>query len=210
MIVYGVIYGDKKTDFIPYLNELKDKAWRFENNAMIDISENYLKEVDSNEYVGVLSWKFTQKTGLSKKAVEVICDSVDVDVINLSRWKSKLHFMNWSNDGHKGIIDMIKKCCNHVGLNYNNDPKNIIFANQFVCRNYIYQDYINSVIIPCLDLLEGEMWSEVNKPSGYTAGIELQKLKEFTGLEFYNYIPFILERMFMQYCENKKLNVYDV
>jgi len=210
MIVFGVVYGEKTTEFIPYWNDLKGKAWRFENEAMIDIALQRLNDVKDSEFVGVLSWKFTQKTGINKESLEKLSNSLDVDVINCSRWKSKLHFMEWSNEGHSGIIEMIKKCCNHVGLIYNNEPKNIIFANQFICRKWIYLDYIKSVIIPCLELLEGKMWDEVNKPAGYTAGIELKKLKELTGLDFYNYVPFILERLFMQYCENKKLTVFDV
>jgi hypothetical protein len=115
--------------------------------------------------------------------------------------------MDWSNEGHTGIRSMIQRCCDHVGINYNDNPAHIIYANQFVARKWVYQKYINEVIKPCLDILEGPMWDEVNRDAGYTRAIDSAKLKELTGLDFYNYIPFILERMFMQFVDHHKFKI---
>src|SRR5690606_34292813 len=114
-------------------------------------------------------------------------------------------FMDWSNAGHAGIKYFIIECCNHLGLIYDNDPKHIVYANQFIARKSIYVDYVNNVIKPCLKLLEGDMWNSVNVDAGYTRALSKDELLKYTGLEFYNYIPFILERMMMQYIHNKKI-----
>lgn len=206
-MIFGVVYSDKTTEFKPYRNDNPAKPYLFENSAIIDIVQNYLDGVDDKDFVGVFSPKFTQKTSFDKNSVYRTLENSKADVVNFTRWKSHLHFMNWSNAGHKGIIDFIKICCEHVGLKYNNNPKPIIYSNQFAARKYIYVDYVNSVVIPCLELLEGELWDRVNVHSGYN-GVGKAKLKELTGLDFYNYIPFILERLPMQYFENKKIKVF--
>jgi hypothetical protein len=208
--LFGIIYGDKTTEYIPYFNHFTDKLWRFENNCIIDIVENHVFHLKKDDYLGILSWKFPKKTGFNRPELEIRLSLPDVfecfDVINLSPdLGNHIHFMDWSDKGHKGIKDFIKRCCAHVGLQYNNDCQHVVYANQFITRKYIYFDYVNTVIKPCLELLEGEMWEEVNKDAGYTRAISKENLKKHTGLDFYNYIPFILERMMMQYIYNKDL-----
>ena len=180
MKIYGVVYGSKTTDFEPYFNSNPAKPYLFENNAMVDIVQNFLDGVDDNDWIGVFSPKFTIKTGFDKNAVYRTLENSKSDVVNFTRWKSNLHFMRWSNSGHPNIIEFIKLCCNHVGLKYNNEPNPIIFSNQFAARKHIYVDYINSVIIPCIKLFETELWDRVNVSAGYTEGLELNKLKELT------------------------------
>lgn len=203
MRIYGITYADKKTEFIEYRNEFTEKLWRFENNPMIDIVDNHLAGVNDNEYVGVFSWKFTIKTGLTKSDIlRRIQGKGKPDVFSFcARIPTSGNFMDWSDEGHKGIKEFINRCCDHVGLVYNNDPEHIFYANQFIAKKIIYIDYINSVIKPCLELLEGPMWEEVNKDPGYTRAV--------AGV-YYNYITFILERMFMQYVDNKKLSVVTI
>lgn len=205
--IFGIIYGDKITEYTPYYNNATEKLWRFENNALIDIIENRINGMADDSYLGIFSWRFLEKTQIKKASLaEKLFHAASADVYNLSpRFGKHIHFMNWSDEGHKGIKDMIQRCCSHAGLTYNNDCEHIIYASQFITRKDIYTDYVRSIIMPCLELLEGEMWNEVNVDAGYTRA--MPNLKEVTGLDFYNYIPFILERMFMQYVDNKQLIV---
>lgn len=207
--IFGITYGDKATEFREYRDTFREKRWRFENNAMIDIALNHIDHLDSDDWVGVVSWKFTRKTGIHKERLWKLLESLDpsIDVVNCCPDIRHLHFMDWSEAGHTGIVRYIRSCCAHVGLEYNHDCAHVIFANQFVCRKSIYVDYVLNVIIPCLELLEGELWQEVNRPSGYTAGMHPERLLHLTGLTFYNYVPFILERMFMQYVDSNDLKV---
>jgi hypothetical protein len=209
--LYGIIYGDKQTEFTPYVNQFTTNRHRFENDPIIDIVHNHAADLCPIDWLGIFPWKFKQKTRLTPDAVTNIISQADgeTDVINFSPYLGNhIHFMNWSDEGHAGIRDYIRRCCAHVGIDYIDNPPHIIYANLFVARYYIYLHYANTVLIPCLQLLEGEMWPEVNRPSGYTAGMELAELKRHTGLDFYNYVPFIMERMFMQYAHWRGLSIY--
>jgi hypothetical protein len=196
--IFGIVYGDKTTEYIPYINKPTEKNWRFENGPIIDIIDNYIFDMNPGDLLGILSWRFPQKTGIERPVLlRLLQEAPDADVYNLSRSLGPhIHFMDWSDQGHKGIKGFIQRCCKHVGLSYNNDCKYVVYANYFVAEKTVYVDYVNKVIKPCLELLEGEMWEEVNKNPGYTRAVP--------GV-VYNYIPFILERMMMQYIFNRKL-----
>lgn len=219
LVIYGITYGNHTTEHIPYQNTNKDNAHRFEYNPMIYIVDNKLQNLSDEDYLSILSWKFKYKTRVDRHKLRMLFERAqsqnkNTECYNLSP-DLKLHpslgtFMKWSNDGHAGIRVMVQKCCHHVGIIYEENPPNIIYANQFAMKKRTYIDYINAVIKPCLELLEGEMWEEVNKPSGYSAGVKLAELKNNTGLDFYNYVPFILERMTMQYVNAKGIQTVNL
>lgn len=196
--------------FTEYRNKATDKLWRFEYNPMIDIVDNHLDDIDDNEYVGIFSHKFGLKTGLTKPTVLKVLDRATADIVNFApqfRYPiaGKYYtFMDWSADGHGEVLrDLIKACCEHIGIEYQNDIKPVIYANLFAAKKHVYVAYVNEVVKPCLELLEGKLWQMANKPANYTAGLEKQQLKATTGLDFYNYIPFVLERMTMQWSTTK-------
>lgn len=201
--IYGIIYDNKRTEYIPYKNLATEKLWRFENNCMIDIIDNHIHDMFDYDLLGIFSWRFGMKTGLQKHELFRRLKTSDPhDVYNFSRYLgSHIHFMDWSDQGHKGIKSMIQRCCDHVGLTYTNDPEHIVYANQFVATKSTYVQYVNEVIKPCLELLEGPMWEEVDKDPGYT--------RAQPGV-YYNYITFILERMMSQYIHNRKLKCIDL
>jgi hypothetical protein len=57
--------------------------------------------------------------------------------------------------------------------------------------------------------MENEIWEEVNVDAKYE-GVGKEKLKELTGLEFYNNVTFVLERLILFYIRDKKLNCLNV
>lgn len=206
--IYGITYADKQTEYIPFVNDKPEKPWRWENGPMISISDNLLHDLDQNDIVGVVSWKFGAKTGITRADLEAKMDGAKADVFSFSPYLGDhIHFMNWSDQGHPGIKDFIRRCCAYCGIKYTNDPRHVIYANQFLATKKVYQAYINDVIKPSLQLLEGDLWEEVNKEAGYTRAMRKDKLKSLMGLEFYNYIPFILERMMSQYAQYQGLKV---
>lgn len=209
---YGITYGDKVTEFIECKDTFTVFKWRFEYNVMLAQIEYCTTHIPEDDYIGMFSHKFTQKTGLSRAELysrfnyAQHFDHTPL-VYNLSPYLGSHigNFNDWSNEGHKNLTNFLIRCCKHVGFEYENNPPHVIYANQFIARKDIYMRYMNEVIKPCLELLEGEMWNEVNVPAGYTAGLKLAELKKHTGLDFYNYVPFILERMFMQFVNHYKL-----
>lgn len=214
---FSIYYEDSQlpVDYIPFKNQLSQEhrhlAHRFEWNAMLEIMRKHIEGLDKEDFIGMFSWKFAQKTGVSRSRLFSVVDD-RAEVWNCSPDLGHNiggcgNFMDWSDKGHKGIKMMILACCEQVGIRYENNPKHVIYANQFLMRKRQWQDYFSNVIIPCLKLLEGEMWESVNQPSGYTRGLPKDELLQHTGLDFYNYVPFILERMAMQYVNHNKLSV---
>lgn len=210
--IYGITYGDKKTEFTEYKNKFTTNLHRFEYNPMIDIVDNHISDLSDSDYLGIFSWKFSDKTRINKPQLNALfVSAVEVDCYNLSpNLGNNIGgcgcFMDWSAKGHGEVLrDLIKECCEHILIEYNNNPAQIIYANQFIMRVGLYKQYMNMVIKPCLELLEGKLWHIANQPANYSAGLELKKLKESTGLDFYNYIPFVLERMTMQYINHLQI-----
>lgn len=219
--IYGITYADKQTDFIPYRNEAKEKLWRFEYNPMIDIVENHIAELSNDDYLGIFSHRFTEKTGIHKNALYTVMRSrvsmnEGTEIFNLSSFLGDNIancgcFMDWSVKGHgETLRTLIKRCCAHTGMEYFNNPKHVVYANQFIAKKSVYVDYMECIIKPCLELLEGELWEVANTPARYTAGVPAKVLKENTFLDFYNYIPFVLERMTMQFIVNWRIKTVNL
>ena len=210
--LFSITYEDgQQSPFIEYRNTTKEKPWRFEYNPMIDIVDNHLHDVADNEFVGIFSHKFTLKTGIDKKRAIQILSKSKSDFVNFSPQftypiAGKYYsFMDWSAQGHgETLRDLIKACCEHIGIEYQNDLTDVVYANQFAAHKSVYVAYINEVIKPSLELLEGKLWGLANRPANYTAGLDAKKLKEKTGLDYYNYIPFVLERLTMQWNTTRK------
>jgi len=210
--IYGIIYGDRQTEYTPYVNRFTTNRHRFENDPIIDITTNLIADMEDHHMLGIFSWRFTQKTRIRPAALHRFLTDLpaDVQVVNCSPYLGPhIHFMEWSDEGHRGIIRMITRCLENVGLSYYHYCQPVIYAQQFLARKDIYYHYVNTLLLPSLALLEGKMWKQVNRPAGYTRGMELAELKRHTGLDFYNYVPFICERLFMQYVANYNYKTVD-
>lgn len=203
--IWSIVYGDKRGEFTEIRNDKPLRPWRWENDIMISVVDNY----ELGEKVGVFSYKFRIKTGFSKMQVIQRLKENEADVYNFARYHKVPNFMDWSDQGHKGIKKLIQACCDHCNLRYENNLKYITYANLFVATKHVYVNYINEVIKPSLELLEGPLWEQVNVDAGYTKAMEKEKLKFYTGLDFYNFLPFTLERMMNFYIVTHKLNCKD-
>ena len=210
--IYGITYGDKTTEFIPFKNLATEKLHRFEYNPMIEIVDNFIYDLKPYDYLAIFSWKITQKTGLTLARInDLIKHAPSAPVYNCSPFlghniNGRGWFMNWSADGHGELLrELVKRCCAHVNIRYEDNPPVVIYANQFICYTWIYEQYMAKVVKPCLELLEGELWHLADQQANYSAGVAKSELKKHTGLDFYNYVPFVLERMFMQYVNHNNL-----
>jgi len=179
---YNIFYDESQLDscdYMPFREQKTGKPWRFEYNTYPAILES-IEFMQDDAFIGIFSWKFRDKTKISKTRLYTTIDD-SADLWNCSpdlgnKIAGKWNFMEWSEEGHKGITKLIQACCDHAGINYNPTPEHVIYANQFVTRKHIYVDYMNTVIKPCLELLEGELWQEVNRPAGYSRELPQDEL----------------------------------
>ena len=86
------------------------------------------------------------------------------------------------------------------------EPVNTIYSNFFVLKTPLYKRYVNEVLILAMYLLEGRYWNLANRDSTYQ-GMSKEKLKELTGLDYYNFVTFICERLIGQWIDKNKINI---
>ena len=76
--------------------------------------------------------------------------------------------------------------------------KFIVMQNHFICKSSIYIDYIKTVLEPAMSLLdEMPMASEV---------VEYRESRTMKIKDGYTYKPFICEKLFTAYLEEKNYN----
>jgi hypothetical protein len=210
--IYSIKYlEEQNVEYQSYLNTNKDNSWRFEYSPMMEIIPKVEKE-----YVGILSWKFLQKTGLAKNLLyNMIKPSLkmgNIDIINLSprKWNTGKEYMEFSEKQHPGLEHLLKLVCLKLGVTYNPNPKNIVYSNFFILRTSLYKEYVEEWIKPALDCLEGEFWTLANQDANYIGGLSKEDLKLHTNLDYYNMITFVLERLILQFIETKKLKIKNI
>lgn len=207
--LYSIAYlNSQLTEYTRIDNNTKEKAYRFEYNPIINTINSCNKE-----YVGFLSWKFPYKTGLYKKLLvnNLTKDNyTEKDVVSLvpKNWETSREYLNFSYKQHPKLKDLLTKCLEYLGVKYTEDLEWYTYSNFFIMKTEYYKDYVNNWIVPLLDYMENtSFWYEVNVDANYESGLIKEKLKDYTNLEFYNYVTFILERLVLFYVNNKKLKI---
>lgn len=195
---WGITYNaDQYTEFENYFNQTKEKSWRFEYSPIIDIIDN--KIGDYNGYVGVFSWKMPSKSGISKKILDAIVDDIiktdNPDVLSLCPRIFQDNYLNFSYDQHPKLKEILVMVCNKLNLKLPEEVDKVIYSNMFIAKAEIYKKFVDEIVKPALDYMENEIWDIVNVDAEYQSGLPTEKLKEYTNLDYYNYVTFVLERM---------------
>lgn len=199
--IYSITYkpeqvGEYKTYMNP-IKTIKDRSYLFEYNPMITLSD--LSKTKG--YFGVFSHKFPMKTGFYKKIVLDILENEKADVVSFCKPIS--NYLNWSEKQHPGLLRLLAFVCDKLNLKYK-EPKNTIYSNFFVAKGDIYREYVNTIIKSAIQLMEENnylkemVWEDAN----YKSGMSPEQLKQQTGLDYYTFHTFILERLFSIWLEN--------
>lgn len=144
--IFQIYYDDETLrqvwpEFTPYDNSNPlDPTW-FEYSAIKQIIEN--NSFSDDDYLGVLSPKFTQKTGLNACDVIKITSESAADIISFSpHILQNTCFINGvlqGNRHHPGLLDITQKVADELGMSLNfkelfQDQTRIIFSNYFVAK----------------------------------------------------------------------------
>lgn len=167
-----------------------------------------------SNYTGVFSWKFPQKTGLSKEMIHYLIKDETVDVISfcVQEFKGKsgraYKYLEFTEIVHPGFMEGFKYLCGFLGLSVS-EPKCVIYSGQWVAKKEVYKAYVDEVLIPAINFMESDskMYEYAWKDSGYNkrAGLKQPELKQLTGLDYYPMATFLLERLPSIWIDNKKL-----
>lgn len=209
--IWGLKYKEEQpTEYTPVMNTNKNTGWRFEYNVFLDKLQE-IKESEQ-EYFGFLSWKFGQKTQMSRNIVYkslIKSKYQEYDFINLSRsyWKNTGEYLKFSFKQHPELEKLLTKVLNNLGkeLDFKQLPEIYTYSNFFLMKKENWIDYLENWIIPSLNYMESEIWTEVNIDANYKSGISSEELFKNTGCHFYSYPTFILERLIIFYIQDKNL-----
>jgi len=204
--LFSITYADSQdveyTEFRNKISTVEEKSYLFEYNPMMEIiDKNFL---DNRKYTGVFSHKFPFKTGYYRKYVEQILDQEDVDVVIFCRQIS--NYFLWSEQQHSGLMHILTKICEKLGITGINKPIVTVYSNFFAAKSEVYKEYCK-FLKSAIYLMEHdqEIKGLVSQNANYKSGLSPEDLKRYTGLDYYTFHTFVLERLISIWIDHKNL-----
>ena len=215
VLIKTITYDDKQvSEYETYNNShirtKEQKSYLFEYNPIIDIVDNLPEGV---EYLGVFSWKFPIKTGFSKNILYKSLSHYkhkEYDFLNLSKsyWKNTSEYLYFSYKNHPKLQELLKKLLVHLDKDVHPDRDNYTYSNFFLMKTDLWKDYIENWVKPAIEFMDND--PEYFENAIYTTGLSSEKLKELTGLDYYTYHTFVLERLIIFYTKSKNLKTLNL
>lgn len=154
MKIFQIFYNDEtrgqlEKGFIPFDNSNSQSKDFYEYSAIREILIKNTFEED--EYVGVLSPRFFEKTGMTASDVVYKVQNSKSDVVSFSpRFDQIAFYKNAFLQGefyHQGMIDISKQVFSEIGLIINiddlvSDQTRTIFSNYFVAKYKFWKKYL--------------------------------------------------------------------
>lgn len=181
----------------------------FENTPIVE-----LVLASDKEKLAVCSWKLKEKLrwyiGKHRELTQEVLES-DYDVLSFTRNSPAHQMLASANRYHKGFKEGMQLLCDHIGLKVPGEVKQPIYQNHHSSRIEIYRDYVQNYLSPAMEFMSTDMKELALSDSNYSqlsrSKITPEYLMEKIGLPYYPLAPFILERLFSVYCQNKKIKV---
>lgn len=184
----------------------------FENSVIVELVKS-----SKADRIAVCSWKLKQKLkwyiGRPRPITQELLES-EYDIMSFTK-NSKHHGMLYAADKwHPGFRPTFDKILGAIGKKCPSEVKIPIYQNHHSSKREIYQDYVNTYLIPSMEVMQND--PEINKlvmvDSNYsklnkTTEEVNRNLKEKLGIDYHPLAPFLLERLFSVYVHNLKLKV---
>ncbi len=213
--VYFSEYTKEKVEpeYIPYFNHPCSKY--FESKVIYDLVE--AGEHLNSEYFGVVGCNLRLKIHASKfwgrlianqsrrnfmpDSFENFVKSHKTDIASYTKHLPHRVFP-LAELYHPGICEAVKTILKKLnyGVNYDNLNNQVIYFNYFVARPHIYQDYVETLLGPAIDLMESDtkLRALVESDSKYSNPLP-KKIADQIGFDFWPMHPFICERLINLY-----------
>jgi len=198
--------------FTPYNNSAP--TYFLENTV---ISEE-VKKCDA-PYFGVVSHKIRFKinnfpydrdgTLIDKEHLEKILPTCNILILQRVGGNMMQQLHEW----HPGARETLQMILDEVGYNFNCEGtvKHNIYSNHVIARYGIFEEYVRLLLDPAMEAMTSN--KIINKrcmfDSKYTTlqGAPPENLKNSWGINYWPMHPFLCERMFSIYINNKNYNV---
>ena len=128
------------------------------------------------------------------------------DIINLCEDLPK-PYLEFTEDSHKGFRKLFDLICNDLELKVK-EPKHHIYSNFFIAKRDTFKSY-QDLLIKSIELLENKYKDLAWRDSGYI-GLNKENLKKYTGLDYYPFHAFILERLMSLWIDNENIKTLNL
>ena len=207
-----IIYNEaQKKECFPFADVfVNDRLTiHFENAIIRDIVST-----SNDERIAVCSWKLKQKLrwyiGRPREITQELLES-DYEVLSFTK-NTKYHKMLGAAEAwHPGFLATFDKILAKIGVVRPVEVKIPIYQNHFAAKREIYQYYVQNYLSPAMDCIQND--PEINamamRDSKYSdlTHQSAEHLKKKLGISYYPLVPFLLERLFSVYVDNKRINV---
>lgn len=189
----------------------------FNNQLTVFFENSVIKDLvlaSESEKIAVCSWKLKEKLrwyiGKHRELTQEVLES-EYDVLSFTRNSPSHQMLASANRYHKGFKEGMQLLCDHIGLKVPGEVKQPIYQNHFSAKRGIYLDYVKNFLSPAMEFMSTDMKELALSDSNYSqlsrSKITPEYLMGKIGLPFYPLAPFILERLFSVYVQNKKIKV---
>jgi hypothetical protein len=161
-----------------------------------------------SDYYGVLSWRFSQKTGKKgvdvQSAIERDADRPDVysffgNAPDANVWLRAVLVCHPLR-----LAEIAQKIFNRLGRTEDifelKTP--VIYSNYWIARPFVLERYVSEMLVPAMSLMEEDdeirtlCFEDARYRPVHHRALSPRKCKKIFGRPYYTYHPFICERLF--------------
>lgn len=198
----------------------------FENDVICNLIPGL-----KSDYLGIASWRLKQKRSeastpqvlnhrLELTREKIIESDFDVAILTPRRPSFKMldSASNWHGTVWQDTFSLFKtgflnpRSISVPDIEAGEDVKHAIHENHFIARNEIYQEYVKDVLAPAIEFCN--LHHEFKQDSGYVnKKRDLEEVREYqkkSGRIDWPIQPFILERLFSIWINDKNFNVINL
>lgn len=216
--IHQVFYKDEQKPFLDAAFSPLDNGAHNDETLEFGVFKRLYGDgsFEGADYFGALSWRFTEKTGLTGRALmEVVRSNADVDLFYMNPFphNEALHQSLWLHGGerHPGFLEICTAFFEAAGV----EPTDIYrfsHSSEFsVCNYYVARPAFWKAYIPfverCLEEADAGMPTALRMRMHSSEG-------DWKGIhKGATYVPFIIERLlpvFLKSPEGRALRVYKV
>jgi hypothetical protein len=165
--------------------------------------------------ISVCSWELKSKMkwyiGRPRELTQELLES-DYEVMSFTKNTGDHRMFAAADAWHPGFMKTFDKILSVIGVRRPGEIKIPIYQNHHASKTGIYQDYVNSYLIPAMEAIKND--PEINGEA--MADANYSKLKKTPppdyfvnqiGVPFWPMVPFLLERLFSVYVQNKQIKI---
>jgi hypothetical protein len=194
----------------PYFNDTLTPF--FENSVISDLVLR-----SQADKIAVCSWILREKIAnrippRPELTEERIHD--DFDVMSFTKNTPSHDMLGALEVWHPGAVDILKRIWSELGYEMPKKVKYPIYQNAFCASSEVYTDYVINFLIPAMYLMEfdKEIRELCYQNANYTVSIlgkkvDFDRIEKFLGIRYYPMHPFLLERCFSLWIQNRNLKV---